>query len=67
LRAAGVRPVIQTAVAAGIVVSATLEQRGGDLSNATFDEVHCAGAPPRLLARSTCLLRRTEGRPAAHV
>jgi hypothetical protein len=45
-----------TAVDAGIVVSASVQEVGDELHAATFDEIHYLGVPARAVARSTCML-----------
>jgi hypothetical protein len=52
----GVYATSDTAVDAGILINASVQQVGDDLHAATFDEVHYAGAPARVVARSTCTL-----------
>ncbi len=66
-RSSGVYAAAGTAVAAGIVVTAAIEQDGDDLRSATFDEVHYAGTPPQIIARSSCVLQRAEQRPTTRV
>jgi hypothetical protein len=63
-RSTGVLSAANSAVDAGIMIDAAIEQNGDDLSSATFDEVHYAGSPAQIISRSTCTLRRTEQRPA---
>lgn len=48
-----------TAVDAGVIINARVQQVGGDLNAATFDEVHYLGIPARAVARSTCTLEQS--------
>jgi hypothetical protein len=52
----GVYAANDTAVDAGIVISASVQQVGDELHAATFDEIHYLGVPARAVARSTCIL-----------
>jgi hypothetical protein len=52
------------AVAAGIILDASVETDAGDVRAATFDERNYAGTPARVISRSTCILQRTERQPA---
>ena len=62
-RSAGVFSTGDAAVDAGILIGATVEEVAGVLHLATFDELHYAGTPAHVIARSTCVLQRAE-RPA---
>lgn len=62
-RSSGIFSTANAAVAAGIVINAGIETDGGDLRSASFDEVHFAGSPAAVVARSACTLQRVEQRP----
>ncbi len=46
------------AVNAGVLVDAAVQDDGGILSAAAFDEVHYLRAPSNVVARSTCVIQR---------
>jgi hypothetical protein len=64
-RSSGLFRTTNATVDAGIVITAAIEEDRGDLRSAAFDEVHYAGSPAAVIARSTCLPQRVEGRPLA--
>jgi hypothetical protein len=64
-RSNGLFRTANAAVDAGVVINAAIEEDGGDLRSATFDEVHYAGSPAAVVARSTCLVQRVEQHPLA--
>ncbi len=61
----GIFSTADTAVDAGIVVNAVVEQDGNDLRRASFDEIQYIGTPDNVVGRSTCVLTRAPQTPAA--
>ena len=53
------------AAAAGIRIDATVQQQGGELRAAMFEEVHYIGSADNIVAHSTCLLRSAPRRATA--